>query len=463
MKKVNIAIIGGSGYWSDRNHNKNILELKAKLEIQLTAIVDPTDPRTVDINSNTLKLCAIDNTVWLNPRDFQSTDELVKNLKEKYGINLVIIASSPCAHFEYGMSCLKQGINVICDKPIVSNYNASTDIVAASRIREKYNELLGAYYLARKQYPNLMFHSILRRRSLESFTKVASELDEVYKKTKAGINNMTILINGGVCKLPAELSNSGAHGYLDGVGSLSHSAYHYLDAIAWFISKAPGKTVEIIPKLNYVTRIKDYLDAETYLPVANIINVSSDSLLKPKLSKETLGCELNVGFTFMMKDKENIQVGIMSLLFNHISFTTRVSNYDKLIREPGDHKGGGRMSQSFIDVHQEGLQNWQIMKNDVALDDNTILLQGRRHPSINGDRFESKKYENAYDTGVSMKELLAHAFKYVMEEKDLVGHSIVRELPEERLAVDIYTSCYELIARDYNGESLQVPGIKIYG
>jgi hypothetical protein len=463
MKKVNIAIIGGSGYWSDRNHNKNILELKDKLEIQLTAIVDPTDPRTVNINNNTLKLCDIDNTVWLNPRDFQNTDELVKNLKEKYGVNLVIIASSPCAHFEYGMSCLKYGINVICDKPILSNYNASTDIVAASRIREKYNELLGAYYLARKQHPNLMFHSILRRRSLESFTKVASELDTVYKKTKAGINNMTILINGGVCKLPAELSNPGAHGYLDGVGSLSHSAYHYLDAIAWFISKAPGKTVEIVPKLNYVTRIKDYLDAQTYMPVANSINVSSESLLRPKLSKETLGCELNVGFTFLMKDKENIQVGIMSLLFNHISFTTRTSNYDKLIREPGDHKGGGRMSQSFIDVHQEGLQNWQIMKNDVALDDNTILLQGRRHPSIKGDRFEYQKYENAYDTGISMKELLAHAFKSIMEEKDLVGHSIVRELPEERLAVDIYTACYELIARDYNNESLQVPGIKIYG
>jgi hypothetical protein len=292
---------------------------------------------------------------------------------------------------------------------------------------------------------------------------VASELDTVYKKTKAGINNMTILINGGVCKLPAELSNPGAHGYLDGVGSLSHSAYHYLDAIAWFISKAPGKTVEIVPKLNYVTRIKDYLDAQTYMPVANSINVSSESLLRPKLSKETLGCELNVGFTFLMKDKENIQVGIMSLLFNHISFTTRTSNYDKLIREPGDHKGGGRMSQSFIDVHQEGLQNWQIMKNDVALDDNTILLQGRRHPSIKGDRFEYQKYENAYDTGISMKELLAHAFKSIMEEKDLVGHSIVRELPEERLAVDIYTACYELIARDYNNESLQVPGIKIYG
>ena len=460
-KKVNIAIIGGSGYWSDRNHNKNILELKDELTIQLTAIVDPIDPRTVNINNNTIKLCTIDNTVWINPKDFKNTDEIIKNLKEKLDVNLVIIASNPCAHFEYGISCLKYGINVICDKPIISNYNASTSIAAASHIREQYNELLEAYYRARRQYPNLMFHSILRRRSLESFTKVANELNKVYKKTKAGINNMTMLINGGVCKLPAELSNPGAHGYLDGVGSLSHSAYHYIDAIAWFVSIAPGKTVEIVPKLNYITRINDYLDSETYTSIVSIINASQDSLLKPKLSKETLGCELNVGFTFIMNNKENIQVGIISLLFNHISFTTRINNYDKSVREPGDHKGGGRMSQSFIDVHQEGLQNWQIMKNNVALGDNTILLQGRRHPSIEGVGFECKNYENAYDTGISMKELLAHAIKYIAEEKDLIGHSVIRELPEERLAIDIYTSCYELIAREYNSEPLQVPGIKI--
>lgn len=462
MKKlIKIAIVGGSGYWSDRNHHKHILELKNSLSIELSAIVDPIDPRSVEINENTNKLCAIDKTVWLNPHNFQSTDELIKNLKEKYEIDLVIIASSPCTHFSYGMSCVKYGINVICDKPILNNYNASSSIVAASGIREKYNELLNAYQMARKQRPNLLFHSILRRRSLESFTTVAHELHEVYKKTKAGINNITILINSGVCKLPAELSNQGAHGYIDGVGSLSHSAYHYIDAIAWFISKAPGNTVRILPKLNYVTRVRDYLDAQAYMPVANIINVSQEGLLKPKLSKETLGCELNVGFTFEMKNKQGVQIGIISFLFNHISFTTRINNYDKFVREPGDHKGGGRMSQSFIDVHQEGLQNWQILKNDVALDDNTILLQGRRHPSIGGDRYEYHKYENAYDTGIKMKDLLGHALEHIIEGKDLKGHPIIRELPEEKLAVDIFASCYELIAKDYNNEPLSVSEIQI--
>lgn len=460
-KSVKIAIVGGSGYWSDRNHHKNILELKSIIPTELCVVVDLINPRSVEINENANKLCAIDNTAWINPHDFQSTDELVKHLKNKYEIDLVIIASSPCTHFSYGISCVKYGINVICDKPILNNYNASTDIVAASSIWEEYNELLRAYQVARKQHPNLLFHSILRRRSLESFTTVARELHKVYKKTKAGINNITVLLNGGVCKLPAELSNPGAHGYLDGVGSLSHSAFHYLDAIAWFISKAPGNTYKIIPRLNYVTRVRDYLNAEAYMPVASRIDLSQEGLLTPKLSKETLGCELNTGFTLKMQNQQGVQIGIISLLFNHISFTARVNDYDKSVREPGDHKGGGRISQSFIDIHQDGLQNWQILKNDLALDSNTIHIHGRRHPSIEGDSYEYHKYENAYEAGIKMKDLLGQALSHIIEGKDLKGHPIIRELPEEKLAVNIFASCYELVAREYNNESLIVPDIAL--
>ncbi len=462
MKKtIKIAIVGGSGYWSDRNHNNHILEIKATFPAELSAIIDPIDPRSVAINEYTRKLCSIDNTTWINPIDFQNTDEIIKHLKEKYEINLVIIASSPCTHFEYSMSCIKYGVNVVCDKPILNNYNASSDVAAASAIRTKYQELLAAYRTAKKQNPSLLFHSILRRRSLESFTKVAAQLDEVHKKTKAGINNMTILINGGVYKLPAELSHQGAHCYLDGVGSLSHSAYHYMDAIAWFLSKAPGKTVRIIPQLNYVTRVKDYLCAQAYKPVTDRIHINQEGLQHPTLTEETLASELNAGFTFMLQDSEGLHSGAISFLFNHISFTTRTLNYDKSVREPGDHKGGGRMSQSFIDVHQEGLQNWQIIKNDVALDDNTIVLYGRRHPSLEGQRYEYQKYENAYDTGIKMKDLLQIVLEHIQEGKVLENHPIIRELPEEELAVDIYTSCYELIAKDYNNESLSVQDIEL--
>lgn len=459
--RVKIAVIGGSGYWSDRNHHRHILELKSQYDVELTAIVDYINPREVDIHKNTKELCTIDNTTWLSPSDFKNVDEILVELKNNHGVNLVIIASTPCTHYEYGVATVKQGIHTICDKPIISHKNAATNIEAASTIRDQYYDLLQKYREAKKLNPKLLFHSILRRRSLESFTKVAHELNVVYRKNNAGVNNMTILINGGVCKLPVELSNAGAHGYLDGIGSFSHSAYHYVDAIAWFVSQAPGRACKLVPRLNYVMRVSDYLESESYKQIANTLDIDSSALIIPELSKETLGCELNVGFTLTMKTKENITTGLISILFNHVSFNTRTIGYDPSVREVGDHKGGGRMSQSFIDVHQEGLQNWQISKNDVALDDNTITLQGRRHPSIGGKGYEYSKYENAYDSNISMKDLLADTLQYISTGGSIKEHHIVRELSEERLAVEIYTACYELIAADYQGSPFQSPDIFI--
>lgn len=463
MKKdLQIAIVGGCGYWSERNHHKHLLELKQHLSIKLGVIVDLIDPSSVKINKNMQKLRAVDKSVWLNPQDFQNTNDLVKNLKQRHKIDVAIIASNPCTHFDYGVACMKYGINVICDKPIVSNYNAATSVEAASTIRKKFDLLLKAYSDAKKRQPGLLFHSILRRRSLESFSKTAQALYEVYKQTGAGVDNMTMLINGGVYKLPAELSNQGAHGYLDGIGSLSHSAYHYIDVLSWFLSAAPGKAVKIVPSLNYVTRIKDYLGSQAYKQIARIIKADRKSLTLPVLPEVVLGCELNSGFTFTMKDMNDIPIGIISFLYNHTSFAPRVNTYDGLIREPMDHKGGGRISHCFIDIHQEGLQNWQIIKNDVASEKNTIIHQGRRHPYITGDKYTNTVYKNAYDSEISMKDLLAHALKHIMAKKSLSGHPIVRELPQERLAVDIYASCYELIANEYSAESsFKTPQIRI--
>ncbi len=454
-RRIKIATIGGSGYWSDRNHHRHIIELKSQFDVELVAIVDPINPRDVTIHKNTNKLCKTDNTSWINPTDFKSADEIILELKNTYQVDLVIIASTPCTHYEYGIATVKQGIHTICDKPIISHRSAATNLEAASAIRNQYYDLLEKYKKSKRDNPRLLFHSILRRRSLESFTKVAHELNAIYLKNKAGVNNMTILINGGVCKLPAELIKEGAHGYLDGIGSFSHSAYHYVDAIAWFVSQAPGKTYKLVPKLNYVTRVSDYLKAESYKQTASTLNIDKAALDTPQLSEETLGCELNVGFTLTMKSKENVTIGIISILFNHTSFNTRTLGYDSTIREVGDHKGGGRMSQSFIDVHQEGLQNWQIAKNDVALDDNTITMQGRRHPSIEGPGYEYSKYENAYDSNISMKDLLGDTLNYICSGDNLKQRHIVRDLSEERLAVEIYTACYELIAADHQNINLK--------
>ena len=88
-------------------------------------------------------------------------------------------------------------------------------------------------------------------------------------------------------------------------------------------------------------------------------------------------------------------------------------------------------------------------------------MHGRRHPSIEGKEYEYSKYENAYDSNISMKDLLADTLQYISKGDSLKEHNIVRELSEERLAVEIYTACYELIAADYQGSPFQSSDISI--
>jgi hypothetical protein len=448
-KSVNVAIVGGSGFWSETNHHPSLLEISTKLPVRLVAIVDKIDPHSVNY-SNTLKIISKDRTSWINPCDYKNTDEIIKKLIDIYDVNLVIIASDPSTHFNYGMSCMKFGVNTICDKPIVSCSNSSTNISKAKDIKANFKKLENAFISAKNKSPTIMFHSILRRRSLDAFNVVAKELGAVAEKTNAGINNMSVIVNGGVYKFPAEFNIPGSHGYLDGIGSLAHSAYHYLDVISWFISTAPGRAKKIVPTLNYVFRIEDYLKSQSFQTVAKLIDTSTESLCIPNLSTAILGCELDVGFSFILKDKNDIDCGQISFLFNHVSFSPRTNVYKKGSGDHANRPGGGRMSAFVIDVHQDGLQTWQMTKNNIVFEENVINLLGRRHPMLKGESLIEKTYRNAYNTDVNMKDFLYIVVDNIINNRELINHPVIRSLSEERLTTELYGACYELIAREYN-------------
>lgn len=449
MKTVNVAIIGGSGFWSEISHHKHLNAIRGKQTVALKAIVDPIDPYSISHHSNLQNALQTDSSAWINPNDFDNTDQIIKYLVDNYSINLIIIASTPCTHYDYGLSAIKYRINTICDKPIISHNNASTDPSAAQKIISQYDALLDAYKHAKQEVPSLIFHSILRRRALDAFVKVAEDVKEVYQQTGAGVNNMSIIVNGGKYKFPAELDKPGAHGYLEGVGSISHSAYHYLDVMTWYMSNAPGRASFIRPRLNYVFRISDYLKVESYASLAKVIDEKSEALSTPMLSEATLGCELNAGFTFDLLDANHNLVGSNSFLFNLISFSPRVVNFDPDVHEPADKKGGGRMSHVIMDVHQDGLLSWQITKNDVVFEDNSIHASCRRHPNLGKKTFETAVYDNAYTSGLTLEDLLFEVISKVANDQPLVDHPNIRSLDEERLATQLYGLCYKLLAEDY--------------
>lgn len=461
MNKVNVAIIGGSGFWSELSHLKHLTSIRNEHDVKLVAVVDPVEPRTVTHHTHLQGLLNTDNAAWIKPADFPDTDAIMSHLVKQFDVNLVIIASTPCTHYEYGMSAIKQRINTICDKPIISHNNASTDPDAAEAIISEYDTLLEAYREAKKDTPSLLFHSILRRRALDTFVRVADDLKDVYEETGAGVNNMAIIVNGGKYKFPAELDKPGAHGYLDGVGSISHSAYHYLDIMSWYLDVAPGRAKYIRPRLNYAFRISDYLKIESYASLAAILGEDTPALTHPKLSKETLGCELNAGFTFDLLDADHNLVGTNSFLFNVISFSPRIKKFDATIHEPADFKGGGRMSHVIMDVHQDGLQSWQVTKNDIVFEENSIHATCRRHPLLGKEVYETITHDNAYTTGTTLEDLLRHVIASISNDEPIINHPNIRALDEERLAMQLYGQCYRLLAQAYVNHDETAPVVAI--
>jgi len=178
---------------------------------------------------------------------------------------------------------------------------------------------------------------------------------------------MNVIINGGVNKYPIEFLKGGAHGYLDGVGSLSHSIYHHINVIAWYLSVAKGRIKKLIVDLLYVFRVKDYLRIEGYKKLQDLIEgVNPNFKNDIKIPKQVLNCELDFTFHVRLFDKNYFPIGLILYTSNNTAFTPRLTKFIPEMVEYTNDKLGGRMSQIYYDIHQGALQNWQLIKNDVV-------------------------------------------------------------------------------------------------
>ena len=441
---LNIAIIGGSGFWTETNHAPNLLELleTTSLPIKVKAIVDPINPESVSRYENIQKLLDSQHSVWISPTDM-SMEKLMDQLCDE-GINLLIVASYPVNHFEYILNGLERGMHVICDKPVLNEANSSTSVYSAKQIYIKYLRLVKAYEIAKQRNPNLLCSLILRRRTLPIFLEVADTIRLAATRTGAGINNANFLIHGGIYKHPHELSCTGAHGYTDGVGSLSHSAYHYLDLMNWYLSIAPGKAVGYEIRLANIMRVSDYINTKMY---ESFFSNAATPIAYPA---EVLGAELDVAFYIDLLDKYKNKCGSIHFANNHISF----SNRTRPVRlndheEPANYIDGGRVSHVTVDIHQGGMQNIQILKNDVVFENNAISLKIRRNPKLDGEAYQESHFENAYgQKNATMRAALEVFIRAIVENKRPTSEDI-NDLLDEQANMKMFSEMYTLIADDY--------------
>ena len=469
-KQINILVTGGSGHWAELNHYPAILKLKEEgYPVRVLAICDILDPKNQSEYTKLQEIVATDTPFWINPIN-KSEKELYTELTkfhQEHQIDVIIISTNPGFHYFYCMWAAENKVNILCDKPLAIDKNAAFDIKVATGLEKKLLKLKDQIDKNIQEDSRYTFCLPLRRRALTPFVLIADHLKDVHSKTGEGIRYLSLIINGGVHKYPIEFLNGGAHGYLDGFGSLSHSSYHYIDVIAWYLQCAPGNIKKLEVELPYMFRINDYVKTKGYQKLMHIIeeNESNGDYENVKIPDEVLNCELDFTFHLKLYDAQDNLLGLISYVNNHTTYTPRLTKYAPEIIEHTNTEQGGRMSQIYLDVHQGALQNWQLIKNDIVFFGNNIQVKGRMHPKL-GKTEITQEFGDAYDVStITPKDLLMEFIKKCGGYEVSKNIDYLSNLDDQILTNKIFYKFYTKIAEHFvnqNSEKKVVTDPYIY-
>ena len=145
----------------------------------------------------------------INKEYFISEDDK-KNLKEliiKNKINTIILSTDPLSHKAYIEFALENGINILMDKPITTEINASTNNTQAKKIFNDFEILLKKYHKAEEKYPDLIVSCLSQRRYHPAMNKIRGELERVYERTNCPVTSIICEHSDGQWRMPDEVIN----------------------------------------------------------------------------------------------------------------------------------------------------------------------------------------------------------------------------------------------------------------
>ena len=152
----------------------------------------------------------------------------------------VIDACSPTEEGRYVEWVVDRELPATFDKPRFLRADAAVSVSAAEKMTEDLRDVS-----ARR--PRIF--TPLRRRVVDGYRQVSTDLRSVHEAHQEQLRFMTVQVNGGVHKYPVEYGNRGGHGDDHGVGTLAHSAYHYVDLVAWYLASASHRGRRVAVRL----------------------------------------------------------------------------------------------------------------------------------------------------------------------------------------------------------------------
>ena len=360
----------------------------------------------------------------INKEYFISEDDK-KNLKEliiKNKINTIILSTDPLSHKAYIEFALENGINILMDKPITTEINASTNNTQAKKIFNDFEILLKKYHKAEEKYPDLIVSCLSQRRYHPAMNKIRGELERVYERTNCPVTSIICEHSDGQWRMPDEVINEKYHGYSNGVGKCSHSGYHFFDIMHWFcdIIKDKNKKYDEIKCYSSFTRPNDWiteLNIEDYKNIfGNSYNGDKFNLTNEEFIEKTEKygeIDAHINFTFY-KNKNKISNIQFSLLHNGFSKRSWVNSRDNL------YKGNGRVRHEYYSIHQGPFQSikYESYQSD-QIDNETLRGSGHCGGELHSDVLI---FRNSKVIGIDLPPMEQIQFG-VVNENGLQGYS----------------------------------------
>ncbi len=431
-------LIGGSGKQSGAVHLPILLNRK---DVSLAGIADIIDPAispftkgyTSDFRKIGAKWIALEGKI---DADLKKLDIFIQVIP----CDTLVISCPPVYHTAYVEWGLKKGLDVIVDKPVVCRLNQFGNIEAAKLLLSDYKSMClnRKTSMHRTKKRNCIVSVPLMRRVTSPYTKILEGLQEVYKQTGQNLTHMVACRSDGCFRFADEFDRPGAHGYREGLGTLTMSGYHYIDFMAACLMSAPVKGKILKTSLASKITVGDVRKESQNIPYSRYLK---------RVNKKEKGAfigdnaELDFSADFVLKQSEPVLPDCeLSFTFIQRGSTRRVTPvYPKNLTHDE-----GLTNDCTMVIHQGAFQSFHCLVTQDPTIDGRLTLIRRLNPLIAaklGQRtlsiqdYPLKYNENTLNNRIIISNLLD---KFAGNNKRNIYDSL--DIENQKLTVDLYAS-----------------------
>jgi hypothetical protein len=211
----------------EKHHERHDIHLKLVIDLESQRMTIEDYLRAKKIQPEKVLYLKDSNANLSGDRLDETAKKELNRLRATTDVHGIIISTEPKAHKIYAEWALKNGVNVLMDKPITAPLFPGTDLAAAQQIYGDYMDMKHLLNVS-----SAKCYVTCQRRNHAGYTYIKKYLQDFTAEFNVPVSYIDVYHADGAWSLPHEFHKEN-HPYKYGYGKLMHSGYHFIDLFAW--------------------------------------------------------------------------------------------------------------------------------------------------------------------------------------------------------------------------------------